>query len=73
MPGLVASRELLNVERAEDGNFVGVCPWCMAQIVIEPLEVLNHDMPDVGIYGSCAACGGCFDAVLPLCVTVSEA
>ncbi len=72
MPGLIDSRELLNVERAEDGNFVGVCAFCGAQVVIEPLYVLNDAMPDVGVAGGCEHCGQPFDAVLPLCVTVSE-
>lgn len=74
MPGLIdGSHELLNVERAEDGNFVGLCAVCLGQIVIAPVEVLNRDMPDVGVYGSCEHCGACFDAVLPLCVTVEGA
>lgn len=71
MPDLVGvSRELLNVERAEDGNFVAVCGFCYGQIVIEPMPVCNHDMPDVGVYGACEWCGQAFHAVLPLCVEV---
>lgn len=70
MPGLIEpSRELLAVERAEDGNFVGLCPDCLAQQVIAPIPVLMRDPTDaVPIAGGCDVCGANWHATLPLYV-----